>query len=618
MQDLSGAQLGPYRIVERIGEGGMATVYKAYQPSVDRFVALKVLPAHYAADPSFLQRFQQEARVIARLEHPNIIPVHDFGEQDGVTYLVMRYLQAGSLKDILRGGPLALADTVRVVAQVASALDYAHRQGVVHRDIKPANVLVDTDGNAFLTDFGIAKILEGNIGLTATGGTLGTPAYMAPEQSMSEPVDARADIYSLGVTLYEMLTGRVPFDADTPVAVILKHLHDPLPLPRQFNPAIPESVERIVLRAMAKKADDRYHSAAEMSADLERAVTSAETHPAQGAALRERAALTAQLRSPAVVTGELRARLTAPSEPPGATATGSTPRERRLIALAGVAVVVAVVAIVLLLSQLLRPAQRQPRHRPRRPPSRRPPHHRPRRRATRPPGNRIPQRPTSRRRRTGRRSRRSSTRLRRRRRRRRRGRDAHRCRRPADQHGDSDSDRDPDGDADGLRHARLPRPPPTARPCRPSWTPSCCRRRQRCWRPIHRRTPARPRRPTCPPQPARTRPYRHRPRPVHPQRRARTPPPIRPSQPARTCPYHHRPRPVHPQRRARTPPPERPSLTSGGLSRWRWPTWTRTTRSTRRVSIRMPATGAWKAARRTSMAAWSCRPALPYHARVGA
>ena len=383
MRNLSGTQLGPYRLVEPIGEGGMATVYRAYQPSMDRFVALKILPAHYATDPSFMERFRQEARVIARLEHPNIIPVHDFGEQDNITYLVMRYLQAGSLKDILRAGPLPLADTVRVTTQVAGALDYAHRQGIIHRDIKPANVLIDADGNAFLTDFGIAKMLEGNIGLTATGGAVGTPAYMAPEQSLGEPVDARSDIYALGVTLYEMLTGRAPYDADTPVAVILKHLHEPLPLPRQFNPDIPEQVERVVLRAMAKARNDRFASASEMAADLNEAFAStAKTRPSRASELRQRAAQTALLRAPSVVTEDLRERLVIPATPPPATppsgplpgapppATpppaitaraeagptvaapgGGRGMERSLILVAGGAIVVAAIAVLLLVAQ---------------------------------------------------------------------------------------------------------------------------------------------------------------------------------------------------------------------------------------------------------------------------
>ncbi|MBN1285224.1 MAG: protein kinase [Anaerolineae bacterium] len=367
MQNLVGMQLGAYRVVERIGEGGMATVFKAYQASVDRFVALKVLPAQYANDPQFLGRFQQEARTIARLEHPNIIPVYDFGEQAGITYLVMRYLQAGSLKEILEKGPLPFADIVRVMNQVTGGLDYAHRQGVVHRDIKPANILVDREGNAFLTDFGIAKILEGNVSFTATGGTVGTPAYMAPEQSMGGQVSTRADIYSLGITLYEMLAGRVPFQADTPVAVILKHLHDPLPMPREFNPDIPVDVERVVLHALAKDPEERYERASEMAADLERAMSAAETREARGSELRQRAELTAETRSSAVITPEIRQMIeeisTKPSPPPTEPMEKPSTDSQTVIVQGGmpawavglllVAVLVAVAAVALLSTQVL-------------------------------------------------------------------------------------------------------------------------------------------------------------------------------------------------------------------------------------------------------------------------
>src|SRR5574341_2611398 len=180
-----GAALGSYRVIEQVGTGGMATVYKSYQPSMERFVALKVLPSYYAQDPKFVQRFIREARTIAKLEHKNILPVYDFGEENGVTFLAMRYLDGGTLKDVLGLGRLTLSDAVDIMAQVCAALDYAHRQGVIHRDVKPANIMIDSEGAAYLTDFGIAKVLE-NVtgGLTETGAAVGTPAYMAPEQSL--------------------------------------------------------------------------------------------------------------------------------------------------------------------------------------------------------------------------------------------------------------------------------------------------------------------------------------------------------------------------------------------------------------------------------------------------
>ncbi|MFN2219859.1 MAG: serine/threonine-protein kinase, partial [Anaerolineae bacterium] len=222
MQQYIGKTIATYQIVEQIGRGGMATVFKAYQPSMDRYVAIKILPSYFTEDASFVGRFSQEARTLARLEHPHILPVHDYGEQEGTTYLVMRYVKAGTLKDLVtRGGPLDLKDVSRVMGQVGGALDYAHSQDVIHRDIKPSNVLVDERGNTFLTDFGIAKLVAETAQFTASGAVIGTPAYMSPEQGMGQPVDYRCDIYSLGVVLYELVTGQVPYEAETPLAVLL-------------------------------------------------------------------------------------------------------------------------------------------------------------------------------------------------------------------------------------------------------------------------------------------------------------------------------------------------------------------------------------------------------------
>jgi ligand-binding sensor domain-containing protein len=273
MQEYIGKTLGPYQILEQVGQGGMATVFRAYQPSMDRYVAVKILPRHLSEDKSFVGRFSQEARTLARLQHPHILPVHDYGEEDGLTYLVMRYVQAGTLKDLIaRQGPLPLDDAARILEQVGRALDYAHSQGVLHRDIKPSNVLVDERGDTFLTDFGIAKLVAETAQFTASGAIIGTPAYMAPEQGMAEPVDHRCDIYALGVVLYELVTGRVPYEAETPLAVMLKHINDPLPLPRQLRPGLPEAVERVILKAMAKSPDDRFQSAREMIEALRTAV----------------------------------------------------------------------------------------------------------------------------------------------------------------------------------------------------------------------------------------------------------------------------------------------------------------------------------------------------------
>jgi formylglycine-generating enzyme required for sulfatase activity/serine/threonine protein kinase len=273
MEDLTGKQLGPYQIVSRLGAGGMATVFKAYQPKMDRYVALKVLQRHFSNNPQFVNRFSQEARLIAKLEHPHILPVYDFGESDGYTFLAMRLVQGGSLSDLLKKcGKLELAKINRIITQVGGALDYAHEKGVIHRDFKPGNVLIDEFESCLLTDFGIAKLVEVTSHLTHTGGILGTPFYISPEQGSGKPIDNRSDIYSLGVVLYQMAVGDVPYKADTPMSVIFKHVHDPLPLPRHRVPDLPEPVERVILKALAKNPGDRYSTAAELVNALQSAI----------------------------------------------------------------------------------------------------------------------------------------------------------------------------------------------------------------------------------------------------------------------------------------------------------------------------------------------------------
>ena len=273
-----GQMLGAYRILNRIGQGGMASVYKAYQPSMDRHVAIKVLPGQLAESPEFVTRFQQEARIIAKLEHPHILPVFDYGEDNGITYFVMRYFEAGTLKNKMESGPLSMPEIDRIFTQLADALGYAHARGIVHRDLKPANALVDADGNLFLTDFGIAKLLESaSPRLTQTDAIMGTPAYISPEQAQARPVDQRSDIYSLGIILYEMVTGRVPFVADTPLAVILQHVSDPLPLPSIVKSDIPPAIEQVILKALAKNPNDRFATTAEFVAAWKRALREMET-----------------------------------------------------------------------------------------------------------------------------------------------------------------------------------------------------------------------------------------------------------------------------------------------------------------------------------------------------
>ena len=272
MEDLTGKQLGVYRVVAPLGEGGMAAVFKAYQAGMDRYVALKILPRYFASDPQFVARFEQEAKVLARLLHPHILPVHDYGESDGYTYIAMPFVESGTLADLLDDQPLPLVHIRRIVTQVGDALDYAHSQGVIHRDVKPSNVLVDQRGNCLLTDFGIAKMVEGSVYLTRTGGIVGTPAYMSPEQIQGHGLDGRSDVYSLGIVLYEMATGRPPYRAETPPAIFVKHLHDPLPPPSSLNSELPEPVERVILKSLAKNREERYASAGEMVRALQAAI----------------------------------------------------------------------------------------------------------------------------------------------------------------------------------------------------------------------------------------------------------------------------------------------------------------------------------------------------------
>ena len=260
MNVLVGKSLGQFRIVERIGAGGMATVFKAYQPTLDRYVAIKVLPAFHARDPIFVKRFVQEARAVAKLAHPNIVQIHDFGEQDGITFIVMEYVDGGTLKDRLKK-PLASAEAIDFMIQAAEGLDCAHRNGIVHRDVKPANMLVRKDGHLLLSDFGIAKILEGTTNLTRVGTGIGTPQYMSPEQGTGQAVDRRSDIYSLGIVLFHCLTGRVPFTADNPLTITVKHLNDPLPVDRLSAENVPQPVIQVVQKMTAKHPHERYQAA---------------------------------------------------------------------------------------------------------------------------------------------------------------------------------------------------------------------------------------------------------------------------------------------------------------------------------------------------------------------
>lgn len=269
-----GTQVGPYRIIEQLGQGGMAIVYKAYHASLDRYVAIKVLHRAILEDPGFLARFQREARVVAKLEHPNIVPVYDYAEHEGQPYLAMKYIEGDTLKGRLQRGPLTPSEVIYIVENVGAGLAYAHRQGILHRDVKPSNVISANDGQIYLADFGLARIAQSGDSSLTSDMIVGTPQYISPEQAMAKKdLDEGTDIYSFGVMLYEMTVGRVPFSSDTPFAVIHDHIFTPLPLPSDVNPNISPALERMLLKALSKERIDRYKDVPEMVAAFKEAWT---------------------------------------------------------------------------------------------------------------------------------------------------------------------------------------------------------------------------------------------------------------------------------------------------------------------------------------------------------
>ncbi|TEU19216.1 MAG: serine/threonine-protein kinase [Anaerolineales bacterium] len=334
MADMTGRTLGKYRLIERLGRGGMAEVYRAYQPRLERDVAVKVMLGYLAEDEKFVGRFEREAKAVAALHHPHIVQIYDSDVEDDVYYMVMEYIGGETLKARLKRlnaerKRMSLDDVARIFRALCDALDYAHAQGCIHRDIKPANVMFDGE-RLVLTDFGIASIVGGTR-YTASGAMVGTPAYMSPEQGQGDPGDVRSDVYSLGIILYEMVTGRLPYDADTPLAIVLKHLNEPLPPPSQVRADVPLTVERVILKALAKSPDDRYQSAGALAEALEAAVESAEV-PAEALP---------PLREPRVAAA-----------PPAPVAEPAPPRRQMLWALVGVAalavVALAVAALLIL------------------------------------------------------------------------------------------------------------------------------------------------------------------------------------------------------------------------------------------------------------------------------
>ncbi len=269
MENLLGQSLGRYHILEQLGEGGMAIVYKAHDTRLERDVAVKVIRTEKLTIETMgrtLKRFEREVKSLAKLTHPNIVAITDYGEYDEKPYLVMPYLPGGTLKQKL-GKPIPWEESIRLLIPIARALHYAHGQGIIHRDVKPSNILITQSNEPMLTDFGVAKILldnEETADLTSTGMGVGTPEYMSPEQFQGKGVDARTDIYSLGVVLYEMVTGRKPFQADTPAAVLIKQATEPLPRPKRFIRELPDTMEKILIKALAKNKEDRFSNMADL------------------------------------------------------------------------------------------------------------------------------------------------------------------------------------------------------------------------------------------------------------------------------------------------------------------------------------------------------------------
>jgi len=286
MPFIIGENVGPYRLIEKLGKGGMATVFKAYHPSLDRYVAIKALHPAFMEHPGFIERFEREAKVVARLEHPNIVPIYDFSEHEDRPYLVLKYVRGETLKARLEKSKLTYKESRQIFRVISSALAYAHQEGVLHRDIKPSNVLMDKNGGIFLADFGLARIAETSQTTLSGQMMMGTPHYISPEQAKGlGNLDSGTDIYSLGVMMYELLVGDVPYQADTPFSVIHDHIYSPLPLPLDMNPDLTEDIQKALLKALAKKREDRFKNMSDMMAVFLKAFEGLiKEHPSAGEA----------------------------------------------------------------------------------------------------------------------------------------------------------------------------------------------------------------------------------------------------------------------------------------------------------------------------------------------
>src|SRR5437763_820666 len=333
MPGLTGTRLGRYIIQERLGRGGMSEVYLAYDERMHRNVAIKVVSSSYA---DYMERFQREAEAIGRLDHAHILPAYDYGEQEPWHFMVMPYIEYGTLRDRLLEGPLSLEEAGIILEQVAGALQFAHDQGIIHRDIKPSNILLRDDHYAYLSDFGLAKSVEGGSTITQTGNLLGTPEYMAPELSEG-PATTSSDLYALGILLYQMVAGQVPFGGETPIAVYWKQIRDEPTPPSQINPAIPRSIEQVILRALEKQPGRRYQTANELAQAYINALTfpdqvEEETIPSSLYDMTplEAAQKRAALPSTPVHTPAQQDRLVLPNSP--AAAPSAVPSQRRRFA----------------------------------------------------------------------------------------------------------------------------------------------------------------------------------------------------------------------------------------------------------------------------------------------
>ena len=349
---LPGSSLGRYQLVEQIGRGGMASVFRAHDSQLNRFVAIKVLPSFQAEDPSFVERFRREAQAVASLSHQSIIQVHDFGEDKGFSYIVMELVTGGTLQDRM-GEKMTLSDVMSYVVPLASALDYAHGQGVIHRDIKPSNVLLDADDRPILSDFGLARMMEGSVGLTRGDSVIGTPEYMSPEQALGRPADKRSDLYALGIIVYQMLLGQTPFKSDTPSTTLMAQIHSPVPLPSAADPDVDPMLETTLIKALAKDPDDRHQS----SVELVQALSAISGTESVEEATSDPAPPEVPMVGPETVATPPPGPATAPAprqspEPSDAPPLPAPSGRWRMPAL-GIAVVVAVVAIGLLASGVL-------------------------------------------------------------------------------------------------------------------------------------------------------------------------------------------------------------------------------------------------------------------------